>query len=264
MAVNSARRAAIVIEINQLADAIEAYRKDKGDYPPNFRDTDAFVRHIRRCYPKIAPTELAAVITLDNNGQYQFVQTKKLDEGESLVFWLATIRDDPRYPFGITGGQSAPYKKYYDFDQRRLGDENSNTYPSFRAKYARDTYYLYIDSRSYAECAQFNRAPNNDTADQYAYAEDFNVRENCARPYWSEVASNSSSATKIRDQFKAVNPTSFQILCAGLDGDFGMYDSTATNPDTDVKIFPTAVRYNEEDNDNITNFSEGRLEDKIP
>ena len=43
---------------SQLNDAVESYKQDKGDYPPNFRDYDAFIRHVRKCYPKIAPTQL--------------------------------------------------------------------------------------------------------------------------------------------------------------------------------------------------------------
>jgi prepilin-type N-terminal cleavage/methylation domain-containing protein len=266
MAVNSARRAAQVLEVNQLSDAIEAYRKDKGDYPPNFRDADAFVRHVRRCYPKIAPTELAFFITT-NQGQYQFVPGRALDEGESLVFWLTGTREDPRYPFGVTGGQQSPFKKYYDFDERRFGNENGTinnfVFPSFHAKYSKDTYYIYIDSRSYLECAQFTSL--GDSIDAYAYAEDSSVPENCVRPYWStNVADNNK--TDLRQKFKPENPTSFQIICAGLDGDFGWYDGTGarTPADANVKFFPQGDNYKDEDNDNITNFSEGRLEDKIP
>ncbi len=256
MALNHARRAAIVIELGQLNDAIEAYKKDKGDYPPNFRDVDAFVRHVRRCYPKIAPTELAYFVqTNQSTGQLQFVPRRALDEGECLVFFLGGIRDDPRYPFGRTGGASAPLKKYYEFDETRLVDDNNNGFASMRAKNSKETFYVYIDSRSYLECAQFASDPNG--AD-YAYAENKMVPENCVRPYWSENVAN-NSATDLRLKFKPVNPTTFQIICAGQDGDFGW--NTA---DAQVKFYPSAGNYRDEDKDNITNFSGGRLEDKIP
>src|SRR5438045_4468621 len=68
-AIYTARNTAIAVEVNQLATAIEAYKQDKGDYPPNFRGTIAypndasiFIRHVRKCYPKIDPTELATII----------------------------------------------------------------------------------------------------------------------------------------------------------------------------------------------------------
>src|SRR3954470_14392313 len=50
------RNTAIAVEVNQLASAIEAYKKDKGDSPPNFREAAVVARHIRKCYPKCDPT----------------------------------------------------------------------------------------------------------------------------------------------------------------------------------------------------------------
>src|SRR5207247_3381109 len=55
-AIYVARNTAIAVEVNQLATAIESYKQDKGDYPPNFRDLNAVTRHVRKCYPKIDPT----------------------------------------------------------------------------------------------------------------------------------------------------------------------------------------------------------------
>src|SRR5205823_7483663 len=68
-AITVARNAAIAVEVNQIASAIEAYKQDKGDYPPNFRgtatnslDASTFIRHVRKCYPKCDQSELAAMI----------------------------------------------------------------------------------------------------------------------------------------------------------------------------------------------------------
>src|SRR5437867_4195550 len=54
-AITRARNAAIAIEINQINSAVEAYRLEKGDYPPNFRNVDVVRRHIMKCYPRIDP-----------------------------------------------------------------------------------------------------------------------------------------------------------------------------------------------------------------
>src|SRR5690349_2288328 len=59
-AIYVARNTTIAVEVNQLATAIESYKQDKGDYPPNFRDPAVVTRHIRKCYPKIDPTYFAA------------------------------------------------------------------------------------------------------------------------------------------------------------------------------------------------------------
>jgi prepilin-type N-terminal cleavage/methylation domain-containing protein len=285
MAVNAARRARMALEINQLASAIERYKEETGDYPPSFRDAGAFLRHVRRVYPQIAPTELfvffknnGSALTLDATGNPQFSTSPlpPLDEGEALVFWLGGglggLRDDRRFPLSpnSVGGAARNYKKRYPFDERRLEDLDGDGYPSFHPEYARETFYLYIDSRSYQECAKFAGGNYSDSADQYAYAEGGSSgsppRENCCRPYWSENKTTSTLTGK-RFQFKPVNPTTFQILCAGQDGDFGLFTSSGSTPDVDVKFYPTGTNYNVGggDNDNMANFSDGsRLGDKIP
>jgi type II secretion system protein G len=115
-AIVRARTTAVAIEVNQLASAIESYKQDKGDYPPNFRDEQVVMRHIRRCYPKADPTYVQAFVALacneTNNAPF-------IDEGESLVFWLAMTDNDPRYPFLSylsQSGRTPNPKKYYDFD----------------------------------------------------------------------------------------------------------------------------------------------------
>ena len=51
-----------------------------------------------------------------------------------------------------------------------------------------------------------------------------------------------------------IEPKKFQIICAGLDHEFGTGGQ-----------YPDGVGYAKEDRDNLTNFSEGRtLEDAMP
>jgi hypothetical protein len=52
-----------------------------------------------------------------------------------------------------------------------------------------------------------------------------------------------------------VEPEKFQIICAGQDSDFGKGGG----------LYPSGEGYADGDQDNLTNFSEGRtLEDAIP
>lgn len=264
-AIVRAKNAAIAIDVNQLASAIESYKQDKGDYPPNFRDRSVVERHIRKCYPKadadyVRLTLNEACPRTDGTFGPHFIC-----ESESLVFWLAMTDNDPRYPFlsyyvGITGRTPNP-KKYLDLDATRLKNPDGDMTPSFEAKYCQETFYIYIDSRSY-DSYNRNSFESTDragfsgdtTGETYALAEDGNY----VRPYWSNTIF-SAGATSNRARYKPMNPTTFQLICAGLDGDFG-YNSS----DTDVKVFPDGNNYNEEDKDNITNFSGGkRLSDSI-
>ena len=263
MAVNAARNAAMVLEVKQLGDAIEAYKKDKGDYPPNFRDPDVFLRHIRRCYPKIAPSELLIYVNTTTSPPTWNLQ---LDEGEALVFWLGSLYNDARYPFTGGAGTTKPSRKtYYDFNPQRFDNTDNDGYPSYRAKYAKDTCYLYIDSRSYDnplnDLYDLGKFSTPDGSNTYATFESSTNEEHWCRPYWSNNFRQPVPATTAinRDKVMPMNPTTFQIICAGLDGNFG-YDPT----DADAKLFPGGDNYKSGDNDNITNFSRGKLADEIP
>jgi hypothetical protein len=261
------------VEVNQLATATESYKQDKGDYPPNFREASVVLRHIRKCYPKADPNYVAAFVTractMPASGST--ARNYFIDEGESLVFWLSMTDNDPRYPFFLSyfnpGGLPLNPKVYYTFDETRLAAVNNNEIDTtaatptadvraYIAKYCQDSYYIYIDSRSYVDtCRITSYGSPADAGDRYAYAENMLVG---VRPYWSENKSTTVSNVW-RDAYKAVNPTSFQIICTGQDGEFGALSTT------DMKVFPGGSNYEKEDKDNITNFSGGRtLGDNIP
>jgi len=292
-AVTRARNAALGVEVNQLATAVESYKTDKGDYPPSFRNVspDAFIRHLRRCYPKIAPSEFIVFFRrdasgnpiLDGNGSYQWnTPIFPLDEGESLVFWLSHTTTDPRYPFGLTvpTGTTPNYKKYYEFEETRLMTDDGDVFPSYQAKYCKDTYYLYIDSRSY-DYLTLDYGPSNIHPEVrrpvLAFAE-FAIdpttlgpvnatEEHVARPYWSTIRNppKQPPSTYVKELNKPMNPTTFQILCAGQDGNFGLTEEDLSGlPNSDLKLFPTGDYYSKSDRDNITSFSAGkRLEDSV-
>jgi prepilin-type N-terminal cleavage/methylation domain-containing protein len=267
-AISRGRNTKMALEVKQLADAVESYKDDKGDYPPNFRNHDVFLKHIRRCYPKIDATHLAAFEALVwapspyNVADIDYTRVPNIDDGEALVLWLACVDSDARQPFKSvptafsTGvlGDSTSIKRYYDFDDKRLADEtlDDDAFPSYRSVYAKDTYYIYIDSRFYVPLA---------TTTVLASAEDPST--NAVRPYWSEnlmpgQTAASTAATHIK--FKPMNPTSFQIICAGQDGLFGLENG--------IKQYPGGVNYDltdRGDHDNITNFSDGKtLQDALP
>jgi hypothetical protein len=228
-----------------------------------------------------------------NNG------TILVDEAESLVFWLSYTDKNPQYPFlklkairnklttiNSAKASSLPIedpKIFYDFDQARLGQTPSTVagldVPSFIAKYCSDSFYIYIDSRAYDnprtdpwDVCRFASNDGSPPGDTYAYADD---SQTGVRPYWSNVVSpriptsTTPPVLTVRDKFKPVNPTTFQIICAGQDGDFG----TVIGGDADAKVAygsPSATpgigtNFTTGDKDNITNFSNGKmLGDLIP
>jgi type II secretion system protein G len=276
-AVNNARRAAIATEIKALDSAITQYKEKTGDFPPNFRSYNVFIRHVRqRWNTKIDPTHLnLAIQAAWGNSAFstanppQLTDVPVIDEGESLVLWLYLTDNDSRYPFKwvnatnkeeVLIAATSP-EKIYPFKEDRLVDEDGDRFPAYRALYSKDTCYIHIDHRSY----QYFVADFTD-ASYRAYADGKNVDGYYVRPYWSEIKASTNTSLPTIQQFKPMNPTTFQIICAGQDGLFGLDQATPG-----AKFFPGGgssaggAGYTPDDRDNMTNFSEGRrLEDHIP
>src|SRR5262245_18174873 len=225
-AITRARSAAIAFELSQLNSAVEAYRIEKGDYPPNFRNPEIVRRHILKCYPRIDQSYLAAFMSVvfPTGTSITTPAGAVIDESECLVFWLGMTDKNPQFPF-LSFTQNLPSfqtlklpapdaKIYYDFDQTRLAASQSADVKSFKARFCGDTFYIYIDSRSYDnahnEGWDLCRFASNDGADTYAFADD---AANGVRPYWSNTpATNKPSPPPqlliVRDNCKPINPTS--------------------------------------------------------
>lgn len=300
-ALSRARDSAMGMEIQKLQQAIENYKLENGDYPPSFGDTSVVMRHIRKCFPKVDSAHLNDFITRLNNASTGTTPNIDIDQSEALVFWLSATSKNPTLPFkypAVDPGDgimpihavdtNAEFRGYYDFDARRLEDPDGDGFPSFKPQYAKNTYYVYVDSRSYFLHMNFP-APSSGTRPA-ARAEGTEV----VRPYFSDTFDSTNVFG-----FKFVNPTTYQILCAGQDGEWGplsMPSSTTfpLTPDTSpppmtgvhqrtaargIKRFPSgrdgrgnvatdtdpsvaspggAYVLVEEDLDNLGNFSGGR------
>ncbi|MFN0022089.1 MAG: type II secretion system protein [Pirellulaceae bacterium] len=276
-AISRARNAAIGFELSQLKTAVEEYKKEHGDYPPSMDWDPAYgatfaaqqgkwyasnapttyaynsicERHFLRCYPKMTSAE-----------KYKFYGAiaPRLDQDEALVFWLAMIANDPRQPFknfvfnnsGVlyyAGGNDTTQLNFndypgsntrwvhYEFDSRRLVDNDTDGIPGYQAQFCKDTTYMYFDSRTYA----FSQNPS------YAARQ-------VAQPFTDAVAI-------AKNQSKFMNPTTFQIVCSGQDGNYGAVINAFSNSGfvwNNTKMFPTMINTNEEDSDNMADFTEGR------
>lgn len=255
-ALNTARRARIALEISMLSDGVEKYRSKLGDYPPNLRDVDSVMRHIRTCYPKVSSNYASSVMMAltSSNATY--------DEGESLVFWLSMTNNSATDPFHslLNPGVEPPSPViFYDFEETKLVDidsaadasANQELIPSYVCSGAKDTFYIYMNAKSYGGFLA-------GTATSPAYAEQRTQGQ--VLPYFAEK--QIANTGTLRQDYRPMNPTSFQIVSAGQDGEFS---SAYTGADADVKIFPVGFNYTEADRDNLTNFSGGlRLSDSIP
>ncbi len=240
-------------ELGNLKQAVESYKNTRGDYPPNFSEGDYATaaannsvvrRHLQLVFPKINPTYMA---TGGSGPIFSNNFANQIDEAESLVFWLTYTMDDVRDPISFTKSGNdftfaKPQKIFFEFDQRRLDDSDGDGFYSYKPKYAKDTHYVYFDSRSYGNAnVKYSEYPN-------------------ARPYFK--ANNTASPTE------AIAPKAFQIICAGRDGDFGAPSTLPKDITFATQFFPTNSDFttaNSGEYDNLTSFSEGKtLNDMLP
>jgi prepilin-type N-terminal cleavage/methylation domain-containing protein len=279
--------AAIAIELNQVASAVEQYKIKHGDYPPDFSDPAVVSRHVSKAFPR----------NLDS-------VPSGLDTAEALVFWLGGLSEDPQHPFTGPGGPLDPTGTRYNgdrnigffsFDITRLSIDPTNPDQSndeeilFGAPGSKDAFpvyfppglnvpYVYFDSRGYG-----NSYPPDDTAiisdtnapsavyPQGPFLTAANVdRMGVARPYRSEVRRTVPAGLESTvSQYLWHNEKTFQVICAGLDEHFGQNFFLATGMykfDRFDKRLPSGTGFDfttRTDHDNLANFNEGVFEDKM-
>ena len=117
-------------------------------------------------------------------------------------------------------------QKLFDFDETRLVDVDSDGHQEYYPRGGLSVPYVYFHHDQYAAPATFTGTGTG-----------------TVHPYK-------------RDDGTFVNSDSYQLVSAGQDGDWG-----AAGTD---KRFPSGLNYTPGDRDNITNFSEGTMEDQIP
>ena len=273
--ISRARNTAIAVEIGQIKTGLDKYKEIHGDYPPSMggpatqwlpanRSFTACERHLLRCYPKMTGAQKVFF--------YDYI-APQLDNAESLVFWLGLIANDPREPFknfvvdnsgnlyfapqpGATappyGVYPGPYTRHvhFEFDERRLQYADADVLPGYTALYCRDTPYVYLESRTY----RLHMRPNT-------------AALGVCQPFNDAAKVQASLSSSVNPDSTFVNQNTFQIHVAGQDGNFGVVVPTpavdanfnwVTGWQRYVKTFPNMLNTNEEDSDNIADFTEGQ------
>lgn len=229
--------AAIVAEIAQLDAAMKKYQSENGILPPAVHNdnTAANIARVRAFWRRVWPR-------WDNSG----TTPVDLTPAEVLVFYLGGqystagsskligFNMNPANPTQAGGQRTVPL---FQFQQGRLFDEDGNGYAEYYPPHKRSAGdgvppYTYFDSASYGT---FSTSPFYGS-----------VAQGYAVPYND---GNSPSGTGF------MNATTFQILCAGQDNNYG---------NDSAKLFPNGTGYDDGDNDNLANFSTNRLEDSKP
>ena len=263
-ALTRAKEFRIEFEMNELDAAVRKFETDHNFFPPaigpgleiDTNDPTAALVTFRRYLNRVAPNNAESGSGGLNKWWGQV--GVNLDAESSLVFWLSGLCTSKQYPLSgnatIAGGMMAlaPYNAnkdvmdmelsvtidrsvFFDFDVGQLVDSPAGiagikSYNQPEGKSGESLAYRYRDFRSYESTDAM-------VADAYHNGVDGN-----GDPIF-------------------FNPDSFQIVGPGIDGRItGLTDPMAV-PVTDVMVLEVpSVNSDPDQDDNITNFSNGRLD----
>lgn len=251
---------AIEQELNQLSLAIEAFKTKYGFYPPDFTGfstVNDFIPFLNR----IAPNHGESTAALNTWWTDIGLKLQAAGPQSSYVFWLSGLARNKQFP--LTGGTGASLLAY------NVGTIEREVFFDFKSERLRDPANPGIQVGSnnapVATYSQFNG-----TCQPFVYFELKSLPQiqlSLLTPASFVNVATSDGDYKLFPYFKVKNisgtdyidfyaGTSFQLLAPGMDSQF-----------SDAKIVP---RYNTpnlstsvappRERDNLTNFSEGRLE----
>ena len=253
-ALKRTRDAQMGFEISGLANAIEAYKIEVGDYPPDFGgkvpdDQIKLATHLQRAFrfrnAKSAPP------------QGDMIDLRGLDPAEALVFWLGGFSGDKKFPlakrepFAIGTGLVKGTNPFFAFDVARLQDKDNDGWPEYYPENS-ELPYAYVRADNYALSFDSQRikvlkAPGTGAS---------------GGPVARFLRVYATSGSTPEDVVWA-EPDKYQIICAGQDDEYVSEDKWEAAKNV-LPFVPSGIGFTEGDNDNITNFSEVTLEDSLP
>jgi len=218
-------------EVADLALAIERVRTElgHGEYPCDFTNDGDTRRFMARAFHHWDSSNF------DPRKYGLYAES-------ALTFWLGGVWNDGEEEFiGFSANPLNPLDNssnvgrigpFFDFDKGRLRREQRGS----------GTVVLYYP-------------PNNKKPDA---AHDPYVYFKSANGEYSKLDRSGAKSFQ-RKGGTWVNPDSFQLLCPGMDGSYG-----DPLPRDTFRVYPDGENYAPETDDDITNFSNGRLSDDMP
>jgi prepilin-type N-terminal cleavage/methylation domain-containing protein len=292
-ALNAAKRAAITLEIGQLADGIERFKNEQGGaYPPNAINLPApsdlvvndFIRSFRKAFPRHNENEnLLRVLAGQTPGGGFDPLPQGMNAAEALYFWLGGFSGDPVFPISGAGGPAFDpssaagevlegRNRLYEFELPRLGPrDNSGVFTGRSITYPNPTgvggnrlqinFWTYFPKNSTSSFAYFD-ASRHDPVSSSSFVYDFDLS--------GAIGANIFALKKVREGFAGTNPAvadihfvnkgKYQILHAGLDSAWGDMSPFAINGNNIPLILFPIGPFTGDIADTLTNFTPGTLE----
>ncbi|MCC7087004.1 MAG: prepilin-type N-terminal cleavage/methylation domain-containing protein [Pirellulales bacterium] len=287
-----ARGAAIKADITNMDNFLAQFKNEHGDYPPSNLDHTnsaaqaAMIRFITKAFPRCnAIEEVRHIPRADgtlptyNNGAYSS-SSPAMSPAQALAFWLRGFSANKQRPLSsLYDPQPAERVGGLEFNGRLINPNTKTGWviadlipPVFQAPSGSQP-YVYFESRSYLYHNNQSSATvgSGNFIPYMPYMWDSNNDGAFTNLDWD---ANNNGKLDSSEQAKIyANPKSYQIVSAGVDGDFG----TPTSPVAKsfplvsgtlnlavAKIYRSGEGYASEDDDNITNFSQQSLGDAKP
>ncbi len=290
-----AKIAAIVTDISQLDMALKAYKARFGEYPPDFATTGpgtssaimqaTVLRHLAKVFPRYTPGVLGG-----GSGWTGFVNDVKNGWGidpskfsgfgpaAAITFWLGGK------PIWVSGTPSSntwkPVTGFLGFSANPLspfGSETNRIAPFYDFDVTSICYYTSSGTSGlwYWAPGASGASPVNSSlyrpylymrAENGTYPQQWAGSGSVCFPFVDRRVDTGTTSTSYLNRV-FVNPQSFQLLSFGFDRD------CCYTTDGDYPHFPNGDNYGNKDLagkpaaysfDDITNFSNGTLEDAIP
>ncbi|MDR0328965.1 MAG: type II secretion system GspH family protein [Planctomycetaceae bacterium] len=275
-AMRAAKRGKIAMEMGQIAMALDRYKAEFGEYPPDMFDNDALVRHVKKRWPRLdlenlclmfpagSPAESIKIAINNAYGSSDYGKdvdfTSVGSEIGSLVLWLGGFPNGDGKLSGFYADPENPFTPIDKFDNKsfidleigknksvRLFSVGNNMFVPVIGSETRKAFLPIVYFRglssggktSYMIPIGHEKAGENKQFDFSSAGLGFCV------PYAEE---NNGGVIKWE------HPSSFQLIHPGLDGNFG--ESLSASSSAPLRVIKTGDNIGSQDLDNLTNFSD--------
>jgi len=261
----TAMNAKVKAEIDLLHIALMNYKNEYGAFPPanmaglwtgsQVNQQHPAYRHLVRAFPRIQEP------TSGISSPYR--DMSQLSPAQALVFWLRGFYENPEYPLTNNLTYSGQRRKLFDFDESRLYaaewidnrqefrlrnevSADARQYPVYFTGLPRSGLpYVYFDSRCYdVQGSDFVYSAMSLGGGEISFARPYFTSAPPMKPLWSQ---------------RHVNSDTFQLIAAGLDGNYGQVKAAFPYDIDPFKSAGTLPGHG----DNITNFAPKPLAEAI-
>lgn len=264
-AIRSSRRATIAANMTNVIMALESYRGEFGEYPPDMSDDNEVLRHIKKRWPRADYTDPVTVLTDNIKTAYApFYSGCDISNANdrqiaALAIWLGGFPDSDGILSGFNANPADPFTYNAGSFDRKVFIELKvdgnirmidGKVPCVAFKTGSE-YYPFVYFRGSSEggnAAYFleNDITKNVKAVSFTGFDDAAWKERGQISPYAEKSDDTSDTTK--KAIRWYEPRKFQLLHPGLDGNFGSGGLRSLD-DSAAKFVKQA------DFDNITNVS---------